>query len=182
MTDDNFVSITDSAELAGVSKKTIERAYKKFMDHPDFGSMIEKRPHGTGFRYFVTKAFVDKCVSKQVTRQSNDKSVAGLVAQLAVKDRRIDKLTEMLEQKEQFSQALIRKGFNLPEGGTHADATDDASVVQEVEPSTTTPVVIAANVVANSTLERPPPATRPLFPTLGKGLASAGKLLRKDIF
>ena len=53
MTPQEFLSIRDAAELAGVSKKTIERAYKKYIDHPKLGPLIEKRPVGNSHRFFV---------------------------------------------------------------------------------------------------------------------------------
>lgn len=194
MLHDTFVSITDAAELAGVSKKTVERAYKKFMDHAEFGEMIEKRQHGSGYRYFVTKSFVDKCVAKKGTQRrtgsknainaADNRSVAALIEQLDIKDRRIDKLTEILEQKEQFSETLIRKGLNLPQGTTPIDQDE----LSDRPVASGTPVNLEHEKTSIVDAEVMPPewgsrldSERPLFPTLRRGLRTAGRILRVDV-
>lgn len=191
MTHDTFVSITDAAELAGVSKKSVERAYKKFMDHPEFGKMIERREHGSSYRYFVTKTFVDKCVVKQAARRpsgskeagdtSNERSVAALIEQLTIKDQRIDKLTEMLQRKEEFNEALIRKGLNLPEGTSNTDRDENSQEAGEVsEAQETSTSIIDAEVINRG--EGTEHEYRFLFPTVRRGLAFAGRYLRRDVF
>ena len=62
---DTFLSIKEAAELAGVSKKTVERAYRKHLDDPNISHLIEKRQRGSGFSYFVTRSFVDRCIRKR---------------------------------------------------------------------------------------------------------------------
>ena len=192
MSHDTFVSITDAAELAGVSKKTVERAYKRFMDHPEFGEMIEKREHGSGYRYFVTKSFVDKCVGKNATKKgsrfrelveaSDKRSVAALIEQLEIKDRRIDKLTEMLQQKEEFNQALISKGLNLSEGKGRIDQDDiDENLSEGPATQTESSSIIDAHIVARGKGTHEDTNKPPLFPTIANGVAKVGKLLRHDI-
>lgn len=192
MSHDTFVSITDAADLAGVSKKTVERAYKKFMDHPEFGEMIEKREHGSGYRYFVTKSFVNKCVGQKTTRSgtasrdsvasSNNQSVAALIEQLEVKDRRIDKLTEMLQQKEEFNEALIRKGLNLPEGKTRIDQDEMPKKIanDSATQDESTSIIETRFVTTEKGTDND--MNPSLFPTMRKGLAIAGRYLRKDVF
>lgn len=180
-----LLSVKEAADLAGVSKKTIERAYKKHFDDPEFQKLIEKRKHGSGYRYFVARSFVEQCVmrprasSKRNQSKQSDANPVAIVAlrhQLEVKDRRIDELLGMLSRKEEFNEALIRRGLNLPEGM----AVDEPTEEKTEEDSPTSPVVNAEVVVKPQSHNTQ--NGRALFPTLSQGIKKVGNALRADVF
>lgn len=194
MTSSTLLSVKEAADLAGVSKKTIERAYKKHLDDPRFHKLIEKREHGSGYRYFVTRSFVEKCVvrprssAERAQRKNDDSDPAAVVAlrhQLDVKDRRIDELMTMLSRKEEFSEALIRKGLNLPEGNASDEAqvrdTDEQANEEELTEDVASATVVDAEVVVQSHTPNKVADSRALFPTLKVGIGKVAALLRTEV-
>ena len=118
MTNDPFITFKQAAELAGKSKKTVERFYNKQKGNADYADAFEHRPDASGAKYFIRESVVLRDIAKGTTGKTTaetsrdgaaQNAIREVVNQLQVKDQQIeakDRQIENLQQSLQAEQAL----------------------------------------------------------------------------
>lgn len=99
-----FISIKEAADLAGVSKKTVERAYKKHIDANNLtdtaaAKFVRFEQSGNRKQVFLSDTFVqDLFKTKKGTMPSSRSADDELINQLRVKDEQIKNQTDHISQ------------------------------------------------------------------------------------
>jgi len=108
MTNDPYISFKKAADLAGVSKKTVERFHTKHKDHSDYTDAFEHRPDAKGAKYFIKESVVLRDIVKSGTENSTSDSDAGTAQQAAVHEviNQIKVKDEQLKEKDKQIENL----------------------------------------------------------------------------
>lgn len=118
MTNDRFITLKEAADLARVSKKTVERFRERHKDNPDYADAFQHRPEAKGAKYFIKESVVLRDIASSGAGNSavstdadaaQEKAVQAVVDQLDIKDKQLqekDKQIENLQQSLQAEQAL----------------------------------------------------------------------------
>jgi len=117
MTDSKFLSIRDAADLASVSKKTIERAYKKYLskhsiDVESASDVVKVEQKGSRRLFFVSESFVRDTVMKTVSQSQKSANTgidAELIRQLNIKDEQLRAKDEQLGTMNSHVSALTER-------------------------------------------------------------------------
>ncbi len=122
MTTDPFITFRAAAELRDVSKKAVERFYKKEKTNPEYSDAFEYRADAKGAKYFIresialraefTKASANRSSFGRGSDEGKD-AIREVVNQLKIKDEQLksqlgkkDEQIANLQQSLQAEQAL----------------------------------------------------------------------------
>ncbi|QDT43462.1 hypothetical protein Pan241w_35630 [Gimesia alba] len=116
MTNDPFITFKEAADLLGdVSKKTIERFYKREKDNPEYADAFEHRPDAKGAKFFIRKSialqteFKQGSTGKSSTADNSDvvrEAIHELTNQLQVKDQQLATKDQQLVTKDKQIESL----------------------------------------------------------------------------